>query len=379
MKSTLHLVLAFVLFSTYSFAQTAEEFYNEGVKLKEEKKSAEAIKKFQSALDLKPNYYAASYEMGWCMNDTKDYTGALSTLRKARVGWSSIPKVWFELGYAFDKLNMIDSAVKSYYKCLELKPDYSLAYKQLGTIEYQKDNYQTALDHFKKFIDIKTAAGAPIDDYLFWYRKGFMENAQKQYENALAALKKSEEYKKDYINTYLEMGFASSRLKRTDEAITYYNKAMAIDPKSHIPYNGIAEVYRDFVKDIDKAMEWYRKSLDIKSKERKACFGMGYCLNSKGRYSEAISYLKTAIEQEDTYTAAYTELGYSYYMTNSNADALKNLNKAISLNPSTANAYYYAALVYILEKNKTKAQEMVDGYKRAGKDASSLQQKVNAL
>jgi tetratricopeptide (TPR) repeat protein len=379
MKSTLHLVLAFVLFSTYSFGQTAEEFCAEGKKLKEEKKSAEAIKKFQQAINLKTNYYEAHYEMGWCMNDTKDYTGALSTLRKAREGWPSIPKVWFETGYAFDKLNMIDSAVICYTKCLSLKPDYSLAYKQLGTIEYQRENYVTALDHYKKFIDIKNAAGAPIEDYLFWYRKGFMENVQKQYDNALASLKKSEEYKKDYLNTYLETGFAYSRLKRTDDAITYYTKAMSIDPNSYIAYNGIAEVYRDVVKDIDKAMEWYRKSLDKKAKERKASFGMGYCLNSKGRYSEAISYLKTAIEQENTYTAAYTELGYSYYMTNNNTDALTNLNKAISLNPSTANAYYYAALVYILEKNKTKAQEMVDGYKKAGKDASSLQQKVNAL
>ena len=375
----LHLVLSFVFLSSYCIAQTAESYYNEGVKLKDEKKSAEAIKKFEQAISLKQDYYAALYERGWCMNDTKDYTGALSTLRKARVGWSSTHKVWFELGYAFDKLNMIDSAVTCYNKCLSLKPDYSLAYKQLGTIEYNKDNYLTALEHFKKFIDIKNAAGAPIDDYLFWYRKGFMENAQKQYENALAALKKSEELKKDYLNTYLEMGYASSRLKRNDDAIAYYNKAMAVDPKSHIPYNGIAEVYRDNIKDCDKAMEWYQKSFGVKAKERKACFGMGYCLNSKGRYSEAISYLKTAIEQETDYVAAYTELGYAYYMTSNNTDALTHLNKAISLNPNTANPYYYAALVYINQKNKTKAQEMVNGYRRAGKDGGDLQKKIDAL
>jgi tetratricopeptide (TPR) repeat protein len=375
MKS-LHLVLAFILLSNLSLAQTAEELFAEGKQLRTDKKSAEAIKKFQQAVNLKPDYYEASYEMGWCMNDTKDYTGALSTLRKARVGWSHIPKVWFELGYAFDKLNMIDSAVKCYTKCLALKPDYSLAYKQLGTVEYTKDNFQNAVDHWKKFIDIK---GGVVDDYLFWYRMGFCHNALKDYTKALEYLKKSEELKKDYLNTYLEMGFASSRLKKNDDAIAYYNKAITVDPNSHVPYNGIAEVYRDNIKDCNKAMEWYRKSFDVKPKERKACFGFGYCMNSQGRYSEAISYLKTAIEQESDYTAAYTELGYAYYMTGNNADALTNLNKSISLNPAGANPYYYAALVYIAQKNKTKAQEMANGYKKAGKDISSLQQKINAL
>ena len=154
---------------------------------------------------------------------------------------------------------------------------------------------------------------------------------------------------------------------------------MKIDPKSHIPYNGIGEVYRDNYKDMTKAMEWYQKSLGVKKDERKACFGMGYCYNNLEKYNEAIPYLKKAIEQESTYTAAYTELGYSYYMLKNNSDALINLNKSISLNPNGANPYYYAALVYIQLKDKAKAQEMVNGYKRAGKDDTSIQQKVDAL
>jgi tetratricopeptide (TPR) repeat protein len=71
----------------------------------------------------------------------------------------------------------------------------------------------------------------------------------------------------------------------------------------------------------------YKKTLVINPKERKACFGMGYCLNRTEKYNEAIPYFKTAIEQESTYTAAYTELGYSYYMMSNNTDALINLNK----------------------------------------------------
>lgn len=363
--------------SSISFAQTAETLYNEGVKLKDAKKSAEALQKFKQAVALKKDYYAALYEIGWCSNDTKDYTGAMASLRKARVGWNNIPKVHFELGYAFDKLNMTDSAEKEYNQCLSLKPDYSLAYKQLGNIAYAKENYSLGLQHYTGYI---TNAKQEINDYLFWYRKGFMENAEKKFTEAKESLQKSLLYKKDYINTYLELGFASNKLKQGDEAINWFNEAMKLDAKSHIPYNGIAEVYRDTKKDMDQAMSWYQKALNVKTDERKACFGMGYCLNSKGRYDEAIAYLQKAIAQEPTYTAAYVELGYSDYMTGKNEDALKQFDKALQLNPKNENARYYAGLVYISQKNKTKAQQMVDELKNlSSKNAATLQEKVNKM
>jgi protein O-GlcNAc transferase len=370
-------LIAGIIAVTSVNAQDATALYNEGVKLKTDRKPAEAIVKFKKAIELKPDYYAALYDMGWCMNDTKDYLGAMQTLRKARVGWSTIPKVHFELGYAFEKSNMYDSAAVCYSKCLELKPDYSLAHKQMGYITYYKEDYAKAIPYFSSY---EYYAKDSITDYLYWYRRGFSNNAVKNFAEAVPALEKAMRYKADYINTYLELGFAKSRLKKNDEAIAHYQKAISLDPKSHIGYNGIAEVYRDNFKNMDEAMNWYQKSLNLVTDERKACFGMGYCLNSKGKYSEAIAYLKKAIEKESTYTAAYVELGYSYYMTSLNSDAITNLNKAISLNPANENAHYYLALVYINKKDKAKAQEMVDALKKlSSKHVSTLQPKVDAL
>lgn len=377
MKKLFAIVTMICFITNVSFAQTAEELYNEGVKLKGEKKSAAALDKFKKAVALKKDYYAALYEIGWCSNDIKDYLAAMSSLRKARVGWSTIPKVHFELGYAFEKQNMYDSAMISYAECIRLKPDYSLAYKQQGTIAYYKEQYPKGLENFASYIGY---AKNEITDYLFWYRKGFMENAEKKFTEAKESLQKSLMYKKDYINTYLELGFACNKLKQGDDAINWYNEAMKLDAKSHIPYNGIAEVYRDTKKDMDQAMTWYQKALNVKTDERKACFGMGYCLNSKGRYSEAISYLQKAIQQEQTYTAAYVELGYSYYMTGKNSDALGQFDKALQLNPKNENARYYAGLVYINQKDKTKAQQMVNELKNlSSKNASTLQDKVNKM
>lgn len=376
-KQFLFPVIAVFICSLSASAQTAVSFYTEGVQLKNQKKTVEASVKFQKALELKADYTEARYEWAWCQNDLKDYEGAIVNLKKVRAVWYNIPKVYFELGFSFEKTGKQDSAIAAYNKCLELKPDYSLAHKQLGGISYNKDLYPMALEQYKKY---EQYAKDSIRDYLFWYRKGFMLNATKDYPAAIAALETSLKYKTDYVNTYLELGYAHTRKKSAEEALHYFQEAQKMDPKSHIPLNGIAEVYRDVKKDINEAMNWYKKTLELNPKERKACFGMGYCLNSQKKYSEAIPYLKTAIEMEATYTAAFVELGYSYYKTALIAEAITNLNKALTLNNSNENARYYLTLIYIDQKNKTKAQQMVDELKKlSSKYVAELQKKVDAM
>ncbi len=374
-KTTAVIILLFLLQAVA--AQDAKTLYDEGVKLKNEGKTKEAMEKFRLALYQKSDYTEAQYEWAWCQNDLKDYTGAITNLRTVRKSWSNVAKVYFELGYAFEKTGQPDSALQSYGECLRLNPAYSLAYKQSGYIFFIKADYKTAIEHFGKY---EANAKNEIRDYFYWYRKGFALNALLDYSNAIVALKNSLTYKTDYFNTYLESGFAANKLKQAEEAISYYKKAMELDPKSHIPYNGIGEVYRDTKKDMNEAMVWYQKTLVINATERKACFGMGYCLNSLGKYSGAADYLTTAVQQEPTYTAAFVELGYSLYMLTKYTEAIEQLNKALSLNPKNENAKYYSGLVYIRQGNKTMAQKMVDELKGLNsKNAATLQSKVEAM
>ncbi|NCU05968.1 MAG: tetratricopeptide repeat protein, partial [Chitinophagaceae bacterium] len=297
------LILCFSSYLSSTAQVTASDYYEQGQQLKKERKTREAIAAFTKAIKLKNDYTEAKYELGWCYNDTKEYTIALMYLRQARSESLNTAKLFFELGYAFENSGSYDSAITAYTRCRELKPDYSNLYKRIGFCFYFKDEYENALVYFEKQQEETTTE---ISDYLFWYRKGFCNNALKYYEQAVADLTNAYRYKRDYVNTLLELGFATSRLKRNDDAIKWYKLAIELDPKSHIGYNGIGEVYRDNIKDCSISMNWYKRVLtDINPAERKANFGYAYCLNAQGYYSEAIPYLKKAIESEDTYTAAY--------------------------------------------------------------------------
>jgi len=364
-------------FSVTLSAQEASSFYKEGLTLKETGKAREALEKFKKALLLKPGYTEALYEMGWCYNDLKEYKNAITSLQQARNGMGTFAKLYFELGYAFEKSELYDSARKTYKRCLELNPVYSGAFRQLGQVAYLTDDNAAALDYFRQY---EMTWKVPSTDYFYWFQKGFSFNAMKQYDSASTALNKSLEFKKNYTNTWLELGFACSRLKKNEESISYYKKAIELLPESHIPYNGIGEVYRDNYKNMDEAINWYRKALEINSNERKANYGMGYCLNSKSNYTEALPYLRKAVAAEPTYMAAYVELGYALFKTGSLPEAVTNLRKAIELNPKNENARYYLVLLYVQQKDKVNAQRYVDELRSlSSKYVTELQAKVDTL
>ncbi len=382
-KSVLLSLLAFTLFMPVSFSQPSsskdiEPLMDQAMKLKADNKSREALEKLKQVLAINPNHTDALYWSGWCYNDIREYNNAIESLRKARLVWSEYAKVHFELGYAFEKMKNYDSAIQCYNRCLELTPAYSNAYKQLGYIAFTKENYDTALKYFRKYEG--AYGNGEIKDYLFWYRKGASYNSTKDYLNARIPLERSLKYKDDYANTWLELGFSAAKQKQDDQAIAYYTKAATLIPKSTVPCIIIAELYRDNKTDMDEAMKWYKKTLDIDPNEIKANFGMGYCLNSKQQYRDAIPYLKKATGNEAAYSAAYAELGYSYSKTGMITDAITQFEKAISLNPKNENAWYYSCLLYINQKNKPKAQQVLNELKTlSSKHAADLQPRVDAL
>ena len=378
MKQILTLI-SILLLHSIAGAQTAEALYEEGVKLKKDKKIVEALGKFKEAIKLKPDYTEALYESGWCYNDMKEYNNALTNLNKAAITWSTMPKVFFERGYANQMLYKYKDALDDYFRARELKPDYTNIHKKIGEVYYQSEDYPNAILYFEKHESVSTAEMLG-KDYQYWYRRGFSYNAQKEYEKAIVSLEKSLAIKKDYLSTYLELGYACTKLKRSDEAIAWFQKAIDINAGDHVAYNGIAEVYRDNIKDCDKAIEWYNKTLKIKANERKANFGIGYCLNSKGNYTEARTYLKAAIAVEPTYTAAYVDLGYCEYMLNNYTEALVQLNKALDLNAGSINALYYKGLVYIAKQEKQNALSVYEKlYTLAPATATKLKERIDKL
>ena len=61
--------------------------------------------------------------------------------------------------------------------------------------------------------------------------------------------------------------------------------------------------------------------------------------------------LVKAIELDKTFGAAYTELGYAYYMTAKYAEGLAALKAGLVQNSKSTLCRYYSGLIYVKQKD----------------------------
>jgi tetratricopeptide (TPR) repeat protein len=338
------------------------------------KDCAAAIPLYRRELAAGPGRALAQFNLGWCLNDQAKHAEAVPYLEAAVRANPQASGFAQELGYAHSRLGNTDKAIAWLDKALQLNPANSSAMVTLGNIHHGKDQHEQAVTWYRKALAIKPQPA------MAHYRLGFSLNALKRYGEAIPALDQALKLDPKFANTYLELGFANEKLKRADEAIAWYTKAMAIDPKSHVPLNGVAGVYRDVKKDCTAAMTWYRKALALNSRERKANFGMGYCLNSQNQFAQALPYLQTAISSEPAYTAAYVEQGYSQWKLGQYPAAEASLGKALKLDAKNANALYYLGLIYTERGDRAGAERMAQALRALNSaNAGGLQAKIDAM
>ena len=357
--NTMYRIIIFIIcnlvYTSHVFSQSpaknVTQFYEEGLKFKNETKCNEAIVSYKKALKLKPDHKESLYETGWCYNELGKSEEALTYLLQAKKVWGNEPKVFLETGYAYYQLKKDTDAILNYNKCLELNNEYSLAYKYLGDVYYSRQDYSKALENYKLYI----VHADKISSATFYYKKGYAENELEKYNDAIASFEKSVELKDNDPKNFDEMGFAYYKLKDADNSIKQYNRSLSIKPDSYVPYLGIGDVNRILKKNTDEALTNYLKAIKNNPESKKAQYSAGWCYNAKQEYNNAIGYLKKALELDKDYISASTELGYSYYSMGEYSNALALFEKSISIDPKNSLAHYYAGLCYISQKNKESA------------------------
>jgi tetratricopeptide (TPR) repeat protein len=213
-----------------------------------------------------------------------------------------------------------------------------------------------------------------------WYRLGELllqmgqpDKAQQVYEVMLQET--SDESKKGVI--YHQLGRIKDEQGHYEEAITFYEKSLAISQKTLPPthpdlavsYNNIGNVYRN-MGEYSKALSYHEKVLEIRQKtlppthpDLAVSYGnIGMVYDDMGEYSKALSYYEKALEiQQKTLppthpdlAKSYNNIGSVYYNMGEYSTALSNYEKALEIrqktlppaHPDLAGSYNNIANVY---------------------------------
>ena len=180
----------------------------------------------------------------------------------------------------------------------------------------------------KNFIEAYSNLGI-----VFFLKKNFSESI-KNFENCVA---KSLGEKLDFY--YLNIANCYRELNNFDNSLKFYSLALEKNNNNFEIFFNLGILYLSLTNKFDKAIKFFKKTIDIKKDHYLSYFFIGRCCNLKKDFSDAILFLKKSIEINQNNYKSYEELSYSYYEIKAFNECINSARSSIRLNPKSIKSY----------------------------------------
>jgi tetratricopeptide (TPR) repeat protein len=147
-KLILFIVLILIFAVDIAWAKKAEEWFEKGNMAMSAGYNNVAIRFFEKAIEIDPNYLEPYINIGLLYNKEGDTEKAISYYEKAIAVDPDFTKAHYNLGTVYAEKGKLDKAVSEFKKCLSINPDLAKAHSQLGTAYVSKGLDSEAADHF---------------------------------------------------------------------------------------------------------------------------------------------------------------------------------------------------------------------------------------
>ena len=220
----------------------------------------------------------------------------------------------------FDKGDMA-SAIPNFQNCLGVDPNYEPARQKLIQA-YQKTGQS---NQAVRLVEqrVKNQQGhrsfresAESYNYLgtLYYRQGDVDKAIQAFENALKRSPHHKTAKQNLNQLFRQKAFNALKRRAFDEATTYFEKAIRLDPENATTYRIMGDGYA-LASEFSRAITYYQKALDIAPDDAEARKNLvlsysnhGVVLRNKGEWDAAIRAYRDALALQPAYQLAKTNL-----------------------------------------------------------------------
>ena len=266
---------------------------------------------------------------GVCYKELGQLDVAIKSFEKALAIKPDYTEVNYNLGLTFQELGMLEAAVKRYEKAVVVKPDYAEAHNNLGVTFKELDQLDAAIGCYEKALAIKPDyAEAHNNLGIAFLELGQLEASVECYEKTLAI-------QPDYADAYYNLGNALKELGQVDAAVKSYEKALAIQPDYAEAHNNLGIVFYKLGQ-VDAAVKSYEKALAIQPDYAEAHNNLGIVFYKLGQLDAAIRCYEKALTLKPDYADAYANRGNVLKDLERLDEAITSYESAISLNPDLA-------------------------------------------
>jgi len=183
-------------------------------------------------------------------------------------------------------------------------------------------------------------------------------------QEAITYYRKAIELDPNYALAYNNLGASLNEHGKYGEAIAAYRKVIELKPDPYLApaYSNLGMALADQGK-YEEAIAAYRKAIELKPDDAYIYYnGLGVTLMQQGKDQEAIVAYRKAIELNPAYADAYSNLGAAFNAQGKYGEAITAYRKAIELKPDDADAYSNLGVVL---KKQEKYEEAIAAYRKA--------------
>ena len=192
---------------------------DEGNKLAYDKDFNGAIRLYNEALQLNPNFIMAYNNRGTAYNNLNQHERAIQDLDAAIELDPNYSWAYNNRGFAYAHLNQNERAIQDYSTAIKLNPNLSEAYNNRGFAYFNQQQYERAIDDYSTAIELNPNNATTYNNRSAAY---FL---LKQYERALADLDKSIQLNPNDAGVYIGRGLCWQQLGDNAKAQADFAKA----------------------------------------------------------------------------------------------------------------------------------------------------------
>jgi tetratricopeptide (TPR) repeat protein len=206
----------------------------------------------------------------------------------------------------------------------------------------------------------------------FYGNLALIESAQDNEDKALDYLLKAVETEPDSVRARVSLGFEYSARGLAAEAARQFEEARALRPQyPDVRYN-LGLLYLDMERQ-DDALEEFRASLNANPNYLFARNSLAFALFKGGEFDSALREYRNVLAGGLCSSDILVNMGIIYREKGNLKKAIEALDKALSLNPGYAPAYYQLGLAYQAKGQKEKARWAWKAYLERAQENGELE------
>jgi len=322
-----------------------------GVCYKEVGQLEMAVRCFEKAIEIKPDFTDAHYNLGLTLQELNQLDAAIKSYEVTLALQKNYIKAYNNLGIIYNEIGQKEDAVKSYKQAIALQPDYAEAHNNLGTTLQEMGQLDEAVNCYKKALGIQP-------DYVEVHNNlGNTLNLLGQNGEALNSYKQVLSISPDSADAHNNIGIIYQEMVQVEEAIKYYKKAIAINPEHAEANNNLGSCHYG-LEQFDAAVKNYVKAIAINPDYDEAHFNLGITLNELGQSNEALNSFKQTLIINPDYADAYNIIGIILQEMGQTNEAFSSFVRALAIDPENTEFHHNLALMKNYKKGDTQLIQM---------------------